>query len=192
MTNPLEMNRPPFNEPLQAWKSALSQRGFPTDLIWLFDENLCFEEDAKSGFKLGFQTRFTPPPQEAAEVAYDHFCEFTVPIIFYRLGSCQGKSLCLLLCDEWFRSRGEKDGFLPREEWLIAFRPGETVEIEEIADQGRWQQRQLRNRPLHDLDFCMTLRGVHEILAHGRVLTSYEHYALKLLGAWRRLVTPSQ
>jgi hypothetical protein len=34
----------------------------------------------------------------------------------------------------------------------------------------------------------MSLRAVHEMLAHGRVLTSYEHYALKLLGAWRRLV----
>jgi hypothetical protein len=34
----------------------------------------------------------------------------------------------------------------------------------------------------------MTLRAVHETLAHGRVLSAYEHYALKLLHAWKRLI----
>ena len=48
----------------------------------------------------------------------------------------------------------------------------------------RWKQRILRDRPLHDLDFSMSLRSVHEILAHGRVLTAYEHYALKFLHGW--------
>ena len=38
----------------------------------------------------------------------------------------------------------------------------------------------------------MTLRAVHETLAHGRVLTAYEHYALKLLDAWRRLLHPAK
>jgi len=45
----------------------------------------------------------------------------------------------------------------------------------------------LRDRPLHDLDFCMTLRAIHETLAHGRVLTAYERYALKLLSSWRHI-----
>jgi hypothetical protein len=35
------------------------------------------------------------------------------------------------------------------------------------------------------LDFCMTLQAVHETLAHGRVLTPYEQYALKILGRGR-------
>jgi hypothetical protein len=34
----------------------------------------------------------------------------------------------------------------------------------------------------------MSLRAIHETLAHGRVLTSYERYALKLLHVWRRLL----
>jgi hypothetical protein len=46
----------------------------------------------------------------------------------------------------------------------------------------------VKNRPLHDLDFCMPLRAVHEVLAHGRVLTTYEHYALRFLHAWRRII----
>jgi hypothetical protein len=33
----------------------------------------------------------------------------------------------------------------------------------------------------------MTLRAIHETLAHGRVLTAYERYALKLLSSWRRI-----
>jgi hypothetical protein len=37
----------------------------------------------------------------------------------------------------------------------------------------------------------MTLRAVHETLAHGRVLTAYEHYALRFLHAWRRMLHPS-
>ncbi len=186
--------RPTFGEALNAWKAALSQRGFPTGLVWTFDENLCFEKDpaAGSNFKLGFQTRFAPPPPEAEQIAYEHFAAFEAPIVFYRIGSWSGKSVCLLLCDEWFKSKGEKEGFIRRDEWLISFRPGGAEEIEEITDLQRWKQRILRERPLHDLDFCMTLRAVHETLAHGRVLTSYEHYALKLLHAWRRLLTPTE
>src|SRR5512142_1217640 len=93
-----------------------------------------------------------------------------------------------MLCDPWFESRRERDGFVARDEWLISFYPGGAAEVEEVADEERWKQRMVRDRPLHDLDFCMTLRAVHEILAHGRVLTTYEHYALRLLGAWRRFV----
>jgi len=194
MANVCQFTRPAFDEALKAWKEALSQHGLPTELVWIFDENLCFEEapETAAKFKLGFQTRFTPPPPDAEQIAYDHFCEFDLPIIFYRIGSCRGKSVCLLLCDEWFRSKGEKEGFNRRADWLIVFRLGGPEEVEEIADEGRWQRRIVRDRPLHDMDFCMTLRAVHEILAHGRVLTTYEHYALKLLGAWRHWLAPKE
>jgi len=86
--------------------------------------------------------------------------------------------------------KGESEGFLRRDDWLISFRPGGREEIEEITDEQRWKQRIQRDRPLHDLDFCMMLRAVHETLAHGRALTAYEHYALKFLDAWRHLLTP--
>jgi hypothetical protein len=62
------------------------------------------------------------------------------------------------------------------------------VEVEEIKDVERWKGRVLKNRPLHDLDFCMRLRSVHELLAHGRVLTAYEHYALRFLHVWTRFL----
>jgi hypothetical protein len=194
MANSPKFTRPAFGESLKAWQAVLSERGLPTDLLWVFDENLCFEEDpaSKDKFKLGFQTRFTPPPPDAGQIAYDHFCEFQAPIVFYRIGSCGGKSLCLLLCDDWFRPKGEKDGFIRRDDWLIAFRPGGPEKIEEIADEARWKRRILKNRPLHDMDFCMPLQAIHEILAHGRVLTAYEHYALRFLDAWRRLITPAE
>lgn len=193
MANVPKFTRPTFGESLNAWRTALSQRGLPAELVWVFDENLCFEQDlAGRKFKLGFQTRFTPPPSHAEQIAYEHFCEFEAPIIFYRIGSWRGQSICLLLCDEWFESKGEKEGFIRRDDWLMAFRPGGPEEIEEITEEERWKQRIVRDRPLHDLDFCMTLRAVHEVLAHGRVLTTYEHYALKLLHSWRRLLTQTE
>ena len=180
--------RPSFREALDAWLVLLRQRGVPPDSIWIFDENLCFERDAgkPGGFRLGFQTSFTPP--DAEHIAYDYFRDFDSPLVFYRIGSCHDKSVCLLLCDHWFVAKNENEGFTRRDDWGLLFRPGPHEELEEITDQERWKNRILRGRPLHDLDFCMTLRSVHETLAHGRVLSSYERYALKLLHVWRRLL----
>ncbi len=182
--------RPAFEDALTAWKGFLKQRSFPDDLIWVFDENLCFEKEpaAPGGFRLGFQTVFTPPPPDAEQIAYVHFLELEVPIVFYRIGSCGSRSVCVLLADQWFAGKTEAAGYCwPRPEWGIAFRPGDATSVEQIADADRWKNRILRERPLHDLDFCMDLRGVHEILAHGRVLSTYEHYALKLLHLWRQI-----
>lgn len=182
--------RPSFEEALTAWKGLLSQRGLPTDFIWIFDENLCFEPEPKApgGFKLSFQAELTPPPPGAEQIAYDYFVEFECRLVFYRLGTARGKSVCLLLCDEYFETKGESEGYVRRDDWRMAFRPGGPEAVEEITDKKRWQQRVLRGRPLHDLDFCMTLRAVHETLAHGRVLTAYERYALRFLHAWGRLL----
>jgi hypothetical protein len=182
--------RPSFEEALNAWSALLRQKGWPTELVWIFDENLCFERRPLSpaGFYLAFQTAFTPPPPDAGQIAYDYFCEFDARLVLYRIGTSRGRSICLLLCDKWFENKGEAEGYVRRDDWLISFHPGGPDEIEEILDKARWEQRLLRDRPLHDLDFCMTLTGVREILAHDRVLTTYERYALKFLHAWRRLL----
>ncbi|MBC8097131.1 MAG: hypothetical protein H7Y43_15095 [Akkermansiaceae bacterium] len=183
-----QFSRPTFETALSAWSKLLAENHYPTELVWIFDENLIFEQNAQGKSHLSFQTHLTPPPPEADRVAYNYFCEFEARIVFYRLGSTQGKSVCLMLCDSWFESKGEAEGFSRHDEWLMSFYPGAKTELEEIADEQRWKKRIVRNRPLHDLDFSMTLRGVHEILAHGRVLTSYEHYALRLLHGWGRLL----
>jgi len=190
MTNQPHIVRPTFEKALTDWQATLTQKGFAPDCAWLFDENLVFEQDSASanGFRLGYQREFSPVPQGAEKISYEYFLDFPAPLVFYRLGSSQGKSLCLLLCDEWFASRGEKDGFLWHKESLIGHYPGTAQEIAEINDLNRWKNRVIKNRPLHDLDFCMPLRAVHEVLAHGRVLTTYEHYALRFLGAWRRMI----
>ncbi len=182
--------RPTFSEAVTFWKELLAARGLPAELVWIFDENLCFEKDpgSPSGFKVGFQTRITPPPAEAGQIAYEYFCQFESRLVFYCLGTAAGRSLCLLLCDPYFEGRRLSEEFVVKDPWLMLFRPGPGQEIEEILDEPRWRQRVLRNRPLNDLDFCMTLRGIHETLAHGRVLTAYEHYALRFLQGWRRLL----
>jgi hypothetical protein len=191
MEKKTQYTRPDFDEALKAWKALLSQRGLPTDLAWIFDENLCFEPGpvglGASGHRLGYQTVFTPPPPDAARLAYEYFSEFRARLVFYRIGSNRGSSICLLLCDGWFENKGEADGFVRRDEWLISFRPGPSEAVEEITDRERYEKRLVRDRSLHDLDFCMTLRSVHEMLAHGRVLSTYERSALKVLHIWRRV-----
>jgi hypothetical protein len=190
MTNQPKFQRPLFNDAIKAWTSLLSQRGLATDCVWIFEENLCFEKDPASpaGFRVGFQTAFTPPPPDSEHIAFDHFSDFDARLVFYRLGGCRGKSVCLVLCDAWFESKGDSDGYVRRDEWLMSFRPGSNEELSEIRDEQRWKKRLLRDRPLHDLDFCMTLRSVHELMAYGRELSTYERYALRFLHAWRRLI----
>ena len=185
-----KLQQPPFEVALKAWQTLLEQRGLPTECLWIFDENLCFERDAASpaGFRVGFQTAFTPPPPDAEHIAYDYFVEFEVRLVFYRLGTSLGKSVCLVLCDEWFESRSEADGYVRQDGGWMSFRPGGKEEVAEVTDKTRWEKRLLRDRPLHDLDFCMTLQSVHELMAHGRVLSAYERYALRFLHAWKRLL----
>ena len=89
-------------------------------------------------------------------------------MVFYRLGKCPGKSVCILLCDPWFEKKGEADGFLRRNEWKISFHPGHKDEIEEITDLTRWLRRVKHGRAFHDLDFCMALATIDEIKIHGR------------------------
>ncbi len=182
--------RPSLEEAVLAWQALLRQRNLPTGLLWAFDENLCFEKDssAPGGFKLGFQTAFTPPPPQAERVAYEYFSEFDTRLVFYRIGSWREKSVCLMLCDDWFENKTESQGYFRHDDWGMSFRPGAAEPIEEVTDERRWKHRLLRGRPLHDLDFCLPLRAVHELQAHDRVLTTYERYSLRFLDVWKRFL----
>ena len=175
--------RPPFEDVLSAWKQLLKQRGFSTDILWILEENLCFEKDntAAAGVKLGFQTRFTPHPSDAAKVTYHHFAEMDARLAFYRLGQNNGRSICIQLCDPWFEPKGESEGYIRHDEWLISLYPGASEEIEEVADENRWRERVIRGRPLSAVDFCMTLSALRELKAHGRVLSPDERFGLKIL-----------
>src|SRR6266704_2332973 len=77
--------RPPFEDTLAAWKALLAKRGLDTDIVWILDENLCFERDshAPGGFKLGFQTELTPHPPDAAKATYHHFAEIDARLAFF-------------------------------------------------------------------------------------------------------------
>ena len=187
MENTRHYQRPPFEDALAAWKSLLTEKSFSTDLLWILEENLCFEKDpgTPAGVKLGFQTRFAAHPPDAAKVIYHHFAEMDARLAFYRLGANAGRSLCLLLCDAWFEPKVETDGYIRRDDWLVSFFPGTTEEVEEITDEKRWQERIVRGRPLSAVDFCMTLAALRELKAHGRVLTPDERFGLKFLRSMR-------
>jgi hypothetical protein len=189
-TNPAPpISRPNVKDALAAWEKLLDDRGLAPNLLWIFEENLCFEKkpDVPGGIHIGFQTRFSAVPQEALEIAYEHFCESDSRIVFYRLGANKNRSVCILLGDPWFNEKTESDGFVLRNDWGVAFYPGQKIEIEEIADMRRWIRRIRRERPLHDVDFCMTLAAVDELQIHGRVLTPGERYSEDMLSKLRRI-----
>jgi hypothetical protein len=194
MNEAAPVTRPNLNVLLDDWRKLLAEKGHATELLWIFEENLCFEKrpDVPGGFHIGFQIRFAPVPQDALDIAYEHFCESDARIVFYRMGESKGRSVCVLLGDEWFHSKKEKDGFVVRHEWGISFHAGQKIEIEEITDMRRWIRRVRRERPLHDVDFCMTLAAVDEIQIHGRVLTPDERYSEAMLGKLRRIFSHAE
>ena len=183
-------NRPNLNEALAAWKKLLAERGFATELTWIFQENLCVEklQMERAGFHFGFQTKFTPPPEDALEVAFDQFADTGERLVFYRLGEVPGKSICTVLCDPWFENKGDADGFLRRDEWRMSFRPGKKNTVEEVTDLTRWLRRVKRDRAFHDLDFCMALATIDEVKTYGRPLAPYERFAETLISRLRRVL----
>jgi hypothetical protein len=182
--------RPTLSDAVIAWRKILAERGFSNDLLWLFEENLCFEKlgTVPGGFRFGFQTRFAPPTEDALDIAFDHFCESDAQIVFYRIGESRGRSLSILLCDSWFNQKCESEGFLRRDDWGVSFHAGQKDEIEEITELSRWLRRVKRGRGFHDLDFCMALATIDEIKIHGRPLAHYERFAGAMLKRLRRLV----
>jgi hypothetical protein len=190
MESEAKFTRPSLAEVLDAWKNVLAGRGFETDITWIFEENLCFEKSKAEpgGFHFGFQTKFTPPPEDALEIAFDHFSDSGARMVFYRLGDVPGKSVCLVLCDPWFEDKSDAEGFLRRDEWKISFFPGQGDGIEEVTDLARWLRRVKRDRAFHDLDFCMALATVDEIKIYGRPLAPYERFAQTMLNRLRRVL----
>jgi hypothetical protein len=185
-----QFKRPSLEEALQAWKQLLAERGFATDITWIFAENLCVEKSdaGPENFRYGFQHRFTPPPEDALDIAFDHFSETDAPMVFYRLGARPDRSVCMLLCDPWFDKKRETDGFLRRNEWKFLFYPGTKNEVEEITDLARWLRRVKRDRAFHDLDFGMTLEAIDEIKTYGRALVPYERFAAVMINRLRRFL----
>jgi hypothetical protein len=188
--NNSKFTRPPLNVALTAWKECLESQGLPAATLWIFAENLCIEPSVSTpgSFRFGYQTRFTPPDEDALEIAYDQFSETPARIVFYRLGSANQKSVCILLCDPWFEDKTARDGFIQRDEWKISLRPGHPGEIEEVTDLKRWVHRVRRDRAFHDFDFSMSLEAIDEIKMHGRPLMPYERMAQKMLGRLRRIL----
>jgi hypothetical protein len=188
-----EVIRPALDEAVAAWQDCLSRHGLPTEMLWIFSENICIEPSptAPGSFRVGFQTRFTQPEDDALDIAYDHFCETSERIVFYRLGTTRGRSVCILLCDPWFEEKSERDGFERREEWKISFRPGHAGDIEEVTDLTRWVRRVRHDRAFHDFDFSMALSTVDEIRQHGRPLLPYERMAQRMLDRLRRVLGPA-
>jgi hypothetical protein len=183
-------NRPTLAKAVDIWKKLLVERDLSTNLLWIFEENLCFEKEtgALGGFHLGFQTKFTTPSDDALDIAFDHFSESGARIVFYRLGEYRDQSICVLLCDTWFDTKDESEGYLRRNEWNMSFHPGLDDKIEEIADLSRWLRRVKRGRGFHDLDFCMTLATIDEIKTYGRPLAHYEQFARTMLNRLRRFL----
>lgn len=188
MSNP-KFNRPPLADALAAWQESLARRKLPTQCRWIFAENLCVEPagGAPGSYRVSFQTRFMAPAEDALEIAYDVFGGTEARMVFYRLGSSRGGSVCMLLGDPWFEGKGAGDGFERRDDWGISFFTGTTGEIEEITDLSRWLRRLQGGRAVQDFDFAMSLATIDELKIHGRVLMPGERFAESMLNRLRRL-----
>jgi hypothetical protein len=186
----LKITRPQFREALVVWRELLVARDLPAESLWIFAENLCFEPSrvTPGSLRVGFQTRFTPPADDALEIAYDQFAETGARLVFYRLGSCAHGSVCLLLCDPWFEKHSEREGFTRRDDGGISFFTGVAGEVEEITDLTRWLRRVKRNYAFRDFDFAMSLATIDEIKIHGRTLQPYERFAETMLNRMRRML----
>jgi hypothetical protein len=184
-----EITRPALDDALEAWKKCLAENHLPPEPLWIFAENLCIEPSrtAPEELHFAFQTKFTPPDEDALEITYDYFSETNARMVFYRLGSYKGKSVCILLCDPWFDTKKANDGFLQLDEWKMSFHPGHAGDIEEVTDLTRWVRRVKRIRALHDFDFSMALETIDQIKLHGRPLMPYERMADKMLNRLRRM-----
>src|SRR5258706_12008513 len=134
MESTARYHRPPFEDVLADWKALLAKRNFSTDIVWILDENLCFEKDARAaaGVKLGFQTEFTPQPPDAAKATYHHFAEMDARLVFYRLGENNGRSIFIQLCDPWLEPKKETEGYGWRDEGVVLFFSGAREDIEKI------------------------------------------------------------
>ena len=184
------ITRPPFGEVLKAWEECLARHQLPTRTQWIFAENICLEPSraVPGEFRLSYQTKFTPPPEDALEMAYDLFSEAPARLVLYRLGSNQQNSICMLFCDAWFEDMGPNDGYERHDEWGISFHPGQAGEIEEVTELARWLRRVKTGRPFHVSDFSMSLTTIDEIKLHGRALFPYERYAESMLNRLRRVL----
>ena len=189
MNQAAKFDRPSLSLAIRTWETILAERGFANDLLWIFEENLCFEKKAGApgGFHAAFQTRFLTPTEDAVEIAYDLFCQSRARVVFFRLGESRGRSICLLLGDHWLDRKNESSGYLRRDDWGISFFPGEDKQVEEVTDLRRWLGRLKRERPLHDLDFCMALSTIDEVKTHGRVLAPGERFADSVVSRLRRV-----
>ena len=187
MSDIKNFERPFFFDALKEWRHILIEHGLPEEILWILDENLCFERDEASptGLHLAFQTRFSPPPDDVAERTYAFFSDFDARMVFYCLGQSEGRAVCMILCDPVFETRGPDKGFLRRDDWLLSFYPGSGNTIHEITEQKRWNARMLRGRPLVDVDFCMPHQVLRELDAHGRPLLPQERIGIKLLDTWQ-------
>lgn len=182
-------DRPSLHAALLAWETCLKQKKLPAECQWIFAENLCIELGATPGsYRVGFQTKFTPPDEQALEMAYEHFSATDARIVFYRLGTANGKSVCILLCDPWFEEKSTSDGYFRHDDWGVSFRTGDLGEIEEITELSRWVRRIKRDRAFHDFDFAMSLETIDELIIHGRTLLPYERFAERMVNRLRRMM----
>ena len=170
-----DVTRPSFDEAVRAWTSFLSEQGLPTELLWVFDENVVrIPVEGTLHFTPSFQVELDAPRPEYARIAYEYFVDSQWPMVFRAVGTNASKSLCMILCDDWFEGDDEDLGVSYRKPRHMYFDAGSGEGVAEVRDRGAWRRLKARTQALSNLDFGMTLQAVRELEQHGRILPPWQ------------------
>ena len=128
MESDTKFTRPTLTEALDAWQQLLAERGFATNLAWIFEENLCIETAARRARAVSASVSRPNSRRRPMTRWTSRSTIFPRPArgwFFTGSAKSPGKSVCILLCDPWFEDKGDADGYCPprRMENVLSSRP---------------------------------------------------------------------
>lgn len=151
------MNRPHFDVARAFWHVLLQERGYSSNLKWVFRENLYHtRHNDTSNFRLVFETQIHPVTLDDVRLVYDSVRPKGHPIVFASLVSTKEFTLCTLLGDEF----GTSDDVYVKEWDLYFCAQDEYLSFEEVTTSEQWTRGKAREwKHISGLDYVFCLNA---------------------------------
>lgn len=174
---------PPYATAVEAWRQHLTQNEWPEDVVWLFEDNLLLERVSSSSLNLhmSYQTTWSFPSDQDNELAYHYFAQYGYPIVFHAVGTDTGRSLSIMMSDDWFEDRGDGYGYTVVFNGALLFHahPYQQLELVRVDNRWSWYWRRFISRVWHnvlsDFDFSMSYSGLKRIKRRQEKLGIVDH-----------------